>query len=195
MTPPANPFDQACRYLAKLDPEGFLGWALGLPTGRFRFVRWMDTRQIPFPGEPDRVCDTVAFLEDVSAGGAPLAVPIEFSAEPDYRMFGRLLIYAGSLWLEVRPASNKGDRFQLGVAVVNLTGTGRSSRDMRWPEAGLVTELRVAERNLAGESATAVLSGVTIGTTSRVILPFVPLMQGGAEAGIIQGWLGLASAE
>ena len=67
----ANPFDQASRYLAKLDPPAFLAWLLRLALSAFVFRRWLDTRLIRFPGEPDRACDTVAFLEDVAAGGVP----------------------------------------------------------------------------------------------------------------------------
>jgi hypothetical protein len=66
---------------------------------------------------------------------------------------------------------------------------------MDWPEAGLSTRLGVVERNLAQEEAGAVLTAVGAGEVSRVVLPLIPLMQGGGEAGIIQEWLRLASAE
>jgi hypothetical protein len=66
---------------------------------------------------------------------------------------------------------------------------------MDWPEAGLSTRLGVVERNLAQEEAGAVLAAVGAGEVSRVVLPFVPLMQGGGEAAIIQEWVRLASAE
>ena len=39
-----NPFDQASRYAAKLDPAGFLAWLLGAAVV---FVRWLDTRRLP----------------------------------------------------------------------------------------------------------------------------------------------------
>lgn len=190
-----NPFDQASRYLAKLDPTGFVAWVLTVAPPQFRFVRWLDTRQIPFPGEPDRICDTVAHLENLATGGEPWAVPIEFCIESDSRMFGRLMVYGGSIWLEVRPADNRGDRFSIGAVVINLTGKGNASRNMNWDEAGLRTVFQIVERNLATESAPHTLANIAAGTTSRIILPFVPLMQEGGESAIVQEWLRLAVAE
>jgi hypothetical protein len=190
-----NPFDQGCRYLVKMEPVGMLLWLLRLRPEQVHFHGWLDTRRLSFPGEPDRICDTVAFLEDVARGGVPWAVPVEFQIEPDALMFGRLLGYLGSVWVELKPSAERGDRFQVGAVVVNLTGQGSTAREMDWPEAGLSTRLGVVERNLAQEEAGAVLAAVGAGEVSRVVLPFVPLMQGGGEAAIIQEWVRLASAE
>ena len=44
-----NRFDQASRYAAKLDPSGLLRWLLGAGV---TFLRWLDTRTLPFPGDP-----------------------------------------------------------------------------------------------------------------------------------------------
>jgi hypothetical protein len=60
MTP--NSYDQVSRYAAKLDPPSLLRWLLGEPAASVAFRGWLDTRTIPFPGEADRVCDTVAGL-------------------------------------------------------------------------------------------------------------------------------------
>ncbi len=54
-TKTTNHYDQASRYLAKLDP---LGWLLPRLTDDWEFHDRLDTRTIPFPGEPDRVCDS-----------------------------------------------------------------------------------------------------------------------------------------
>lgn len=147
-----NPFDQASRYLAKLEPPGLLGWLLRLPADQMRFRGWLDARRISFPGELDRTCDTVAVLEDAARGGVPWALPVEFQIEPDPLMFGRLLGYLGSLWVELKPSAERGDRFQVGAVVVNLTGRGNTAQTMDWPEAGLLTRLGVVERNLAGRT-------------------------------------------
>jgi hypothetical protein len=101
MTP--TPYDQTCRYLAKREPAACLAWLLELPADQFGFRRWIDARRLRFPGEPDRTCDTVAYLENVGAGGEPWAVPVEFQSEPDAEMFGRLLGYLSGLYLELRP--------------------------------------------------------------------------------------------
>ena len=86
-----NPFDKACRYLAKLDPVGMLAWLLQVSVATFAFIRWLDTRRLPFPGQPDRTCDTVAHLERLDDNHRPWAVVVEFNIEPDAIMFGRVL--------------------------------------------------------------------------------------------------------
>jgi hypothetical protein len=74
---PANPFDQAARFAAKLDPAEFLSWSLGLPPERLGFAGWLDTRAIPFPGEQDRVSDTVARLDPPGGTEPPWALVVE----------------------------------------------------------------------------------------------------------------------
>lgn len=191
----SNPFDQAGRYFARLDPAGTIGWSVGSPANEFRFVRWRDTRSIPFPGESDRVSDLVAELERAEPPGQPWLVPIEIQIEPDPLMFGRLLEYMGRLWRTEKPSVERGDRFWLAAAVINLTGTGRSSRDFEWSSGGPRTCLRVAEKNVALHSAANTLTNIAAGRTSRAFLALVPLMQGGAEPGIIEEWKRLALAE
>jgi hypothetical protein len=50
-------------------------------------------------------------------------------------------------------------------------------------------------RTLRDEDAAATLAGIAAGRIDRCILPWLPLVQGGAEPGIIQEWLRLASLE
>jgi hypothetical protein len=75
------------------------------------------------------------------------------------------------------------------------TGVGWTSRDMLLPQTGLRTCLQVAERNLTEEDAAATLAGIAEGRVARCLLPWIPLMWGGAEAGIIEQWKPLALAE
>src|SRR4051812_36260280 len=128
---PVNPFDQACRYLARRSGAPLLSWLLTLSMAAFRFVRWLDTR-LTVPGQPERVGDTIAHLERLDQDGLPWAVPLEFQVEPDPLMFGRLLVYEGMTWLLEKPSELPGDRFQLQAVVVNLTGIGQSGRRMVW---------------------------------------------------------------
>jgi len=74
-----NRFDQAARYLAKLDPTGFLAWVLGVEV---LFHRWLDTRSLPFPAEPDRTSDTVACVTLPDQPRRHWAVPVEFCSRP-----------------------------------------------------------------------------------------------------------------
>lgn len=190
-----NDFDQAARLLAKSDPVEILAWLLDLPADQFRFVRWLDTRSLPFPGSADRVNDLVAHLEQVDPPGRPWLIAVEMQSDPDPVMFGRLLEYLGRLWQAEKPSPERGDRFWLGAAVVNLTGAGRASLDLEWPPAGPRTCLRVMERNAGRESAARTLAAVAAQTTGKMVLPLIPLMQGGGEPGIIEEWVSLASAE
>lgn len=188
-------FDQASRYAAKLDPLGFLRWLMRRPALTVIFDGWLDTRTIPFPGEPDRICDTVAGLTDPTAPKVRWAMPVEFQTRAQGNMFGRLLEYLARLWIELRPPGMPNGHYRLVAGIVNLTGMGRTSRDMELGQTGLRTCLHVAERNLAKEDAAATLQGITDGTITRCILPWIPLMRGGAEAGIIDRWKELARAE
>jgi hypothetical protein len=186
-----NRFDQASRYAAKVDGAGFLTWVLGLDAGLV-FQDWIDVRSVPFPGEGERTGDLVASL--LEGGIGPWwAVAIEFQSEPDPEMFGRLLEYLGRLWRGKRPPGAPGDRYQVGAVVVNLTGRGRSGRDMR---AGpLRTCLDIVESNLAEEDAAIVLDGITAGHVLRCVLPWLALMRRGEEPSTMKRWKELAEAE
>jgi hypothetical protein len=188
-----NRFDQASRYAAKLDPAGFLLWLLR--DLALAFHSWLDTRSLPFPGESDRTCDTVACLIDAAAPDRPWAMPVEFQTRPDRSMFGRLLEYLGRLWRELRPEGGA-RHYQVGAALVNLTGRRRTaSRRMRLGKTRVLTRLGVAELNLAREDAAATLAGIAGGTVARCLLPWIPLMRGGGEAAIIAQWVQLAGPE
>lgn len=188
-----NRFDQASRYAAKLDPPGLLRWLLRWHA--FTFRGWLDTRSLPFPGEADRTCDTVACLTDDAFPNRPWAVPLEFQTRPDSSMFGRFLEYLGRVWREIRP-EGRPRRYQVGAILVNLTGRRRTaSRRMRLGQTRMLTRLGVVERCLARNAADQVLAGIASGQIGRCLLPWVPLMRGGGEAGIITQWVQLAQAE
>jgi hypothetical protein len=133
-----NRIDQACRYVAKLDPVGLLSWLLNRAAENMGFRGWLDTRTVPFPGDPERTCDTVAWLSGPDPA-VEWALPVEFCLQPDSKLFGRLLIYLGLLWLEKRPTDAGGERSSVGAVVVNLTGRGHSSRDMVLPDTAVRT--------------------------------------------------------
>jgi hypothetical protein len=122
-------------------------------------------------------------------------VVVEFQVEPDELMFGRGLSYLGELWRACKPTPHRGDRFCLGLVVVNLTGQGRASRRMRLQRTGLRTDLGVVERNLAELNARKVLREVEEARAPRAVLAWVPLMKGGGRPGIIPEWRRLAEME
>ena len=79
-----NDYDQAARYAARrVDDEGFLRWALGSEVfAAWRWAGWLDTQSVPFPGEPDARCDTVAAFERQAGDSPPCAAVVEFVSEP-----------------------------------------------------------------------------------------------------------------
>jgi hypothetical protein len=184
-------FDKGCRYAARMDEPGFLAWLLG-PGNGLVFRRWLDTRTAPGAEQADRTGDLVADLAEGGVG--PFwAVPVEFQTTPDPEMFGRGLEMLGRVWREnVVPGTPK-DRYLVGLGVVNLTGRGDASRDMR---AGrLATNLQVAELNLADEDAAATVAAVQRGEMARVVLCWVPLMRGGDDPALVAEWKAAAAGE
>jgi hypothetical protein len=57
-------FHQAARYTAKLNPVAFLPWLLPGLDATLTLQGWLDTRTLPFPGEPDHTCDAVVKMLD-----------------------------------------------------------------------------------------------------------------------------------
>jgi hypothetical protein len=190
-----NPFDKASRFAAKIDPATFLVWATGLPAEQLVFHEWLDTRAAALPGSADRTSDTIARVTNPAAVEAPWAIAVEFQIEPDPLMFGRLMVYLGHLWQVMKPDEERGSRYNIAAIVVNLTGNGAASRDMRWADAKLAMQLEVVERNLARENADDLLTGIESGRWSRGVLPWLPLMTGGDDPGIIARWKKIADAE
>ena len=63
------------------------------------------------------------------------------------------------------------------------------------PKRAMETRLLVREINLSTISAADTLEQIAQGKQPRVILPWIPLMQGGHESGIIERWKELAASE
>lgn len=190
-------FDQAARYAAKLDTLGFLCWLLsGLEPG-LTFRGWLDTRTLPFPGEPERTCDTVASLASGTGADALWALVIEFQAEPDPDMLDRLLEYLSRVRRELRHGPRQRGKYAVVGALLNLTGpVQQDTLEMLLPTVpGVGVRLQVLQRTLRTEEASGTLQAISRGDLARCILPWIPLMRGGAESSTIEGWQRLASAE
>jgi hypothetical protein len=190
-----NVYDQASRFLLRLGAQAWLLWLLGAKPEEVGFVCWLDTRALPWPGQPDRTCDTVAWLSDHSDGDRPRALVAESQVQPDPEMFGRLSQYLGAVRVDLRPGRSRGDRFHVGAVVVNLTGKGQVGQTMRLGRTRVSTELGVAEWNLGELDAGEVLAEVAAGRAPRLVLAWLPLMRNGSELAIIQRWLELARQE
>jgi hypothetical protein len=122
---------------------------------------------------------------------------LEFQSHPERWMLLGLLRYQDDLLWESRPRGRRGQLPHVGGILLNLTGTSRHRRlDMVLAtNPGVSHRFSVEVRNLAAESAAQTLQAIAAGQVSRCILPWVPLMQGGAQSGIILEWLRLAETE
>jgi hypothetical protein len=115
-------YDQACRYCAKMDPRGFFQWLLP-QDDRLVFSQWLDTRTIPFPGEPDRICDSVGGFASQDSELLLAGLVVEFQSEPEGDVLERLLEYAVRVRRELRHvADGRSYKLQVSAALVNLTG-------------------------------------------------------------------------
>jgi hypothetical protein len=190
-------YDQTARYAMKLDPAGFLRWLLEGVELELAFTRWLDTQTIPFPGEAERRCDTVAEMVRRDGLGPPWALVAEAQTEPDPDILARLLEYMGRLLRELRHGPHGRDRYLVAGTVVTLTGSGPAAEvDMVLPGPGaLGFRWRHGGRAFANENATGTLARIEAGQVSRALLPWVPLMRGGGEAITIAGWRRLGETE
>ena len=191
-----NVYDQAARYTVKLDPPGFFAW-LFKKAPRLIFREWLDTRTLPFPGERDRTCDTVAALDDPEQPGNPVALVVESQSEPDADILERLLEYCARFRREIRHGAERRGKYRVGGAVLNLTGPEQQKELLMVVADGEEAELRIKiiQRTLSNQDATATIAAVAAGQLARCVLPWVPLMRGAGEPGIIEEWKRCAAAE
>jgi hypothetical protein len=179
-----NDYDKAARFLIKRDPAGFFHWLFGAPVA---FHAWIDARRTALPDQGDLTGDLVAAFR-VSEAFEAVCIEIQSESRPDTAE--RLL-----LGYMPRLASEAGGPTALplasvGGAVMNLTGPPQPSA-VRWAptvSAACRLEGSVLQRTLRDEDAADLLSAVTAETASRWLLAVLPLMRGGDDEGIIDGW-------
>src|SRR5579859_4594852 len=106
-----NVYDQGGRYLIKRNPKGFYSWRVPRYIAAFTFVGWADTRTLPFPGEPDRVCDTVAEFVPANGQGPRRLLDTEVQAEPDGDFLERAGEYGYRLRRELRFAGGQAGKY------------------------------------------------------------------------------------
>jgi hypothetical protein len=190
-------YDQACRYCAKMDPRGFFQWLLP-QNDRLVFSQWLDTRTIPFPGEPDRICDTVGGFASQDSELLLAGLVVEFQTEPEGDVLERLLEYAVRVRRELRHvADGRSYKLQVSAALVNLTGGAQPDTWTMQPAgfAGAGHTFRVVLRIMSTEDAATTLEEIRNGSIGRCILPWIPLMKGGDTVEIVRQWKELADGE
>ena len=190
-------YDQAGRYVIKRRPSAFFTWRAPPLWAAWKWVRWLDTRTLPFPGEPDRVCDTVAEFQHRTAPHHSCLVDVEVQAEPDAEMLERLGEYALRLRRELRFGPGAPGKYTVLCLVLNLTGAEQPRRlEMTVPEWGEAGQwLHVAQATLREESASEALARIAAGEWQRWVLPWLPLLRDATEAANLMMWERLARQE
>lgn len=183
-------YDQTARFAIKQNPQEFLRWLLPRLDPDLSFSRWLDTQTIPFPGEPDRRCDTVAELVHSSGLAPPWALIAEVQTRPDYDLPDRLLEYLARARRELRHGPQDRDRYLVAGALLSLTGP-RQPEVVEMllpgmPEVGLHFGIRVVA--LETESAAATLEAIAQDQVGRSLLPWVALMAGAELPATIARW-------
>jgi hypothetical protein len=187
-----NDYDETMRHLAHRARGLMMHWLLRLDRTHVLFKTWQDPVLV-WPGMKERICDLIALMSNLDRGGMPTACIVEFSTEPDAKMFGRLLVAGGLCWLDIKPVDLPGDRFELSALVVNLTGVGDCARQMTLGTSEWT--LKPIERNLETYDAAVVLEQVVRGEAPPKALALIPLMKKGDDPGIIGRWLEITGPE
>jgi hypothetical protein len=181
-----NEYDKAGRYLIKRDPPGFFRWLLRRPDVAFH--AWIDARRHALPDQGDLTNDLVAAFR---VGDGFEALCVELQAASEGGSAPRLLLGYVPRVLTEPAAPGSLVLSAAGGAVVNLTGPeqpgGMEQRPTVAPHCWLAGGIE--QRTLRDEDAGATLSDVTAGAISPWLLAWLPLMQRGADPGIIEAWM------
>jgi hypothetical protein len=194
----SNVYDKGARYgVKRLNPPGQLAWVVNGLDPDLGFTSWLETQTAPFPGEPDRRCDTLACLESRSGSQLPWACLLEPQGQDDPDFLLRVLQYLLALARELRHGPHGQDRFRMMAGIINLTERRMAEAlDWRPPGAsgkGVFADLWV--KDVYFESAEATLADIQDERLDRSVLIWVPAMLGAERAEIIGWWRTLAEAE
>jgi hypothetical protein len=191
-------FDQTARSVAKMNGAAFFGWTLGRygSPAPLVFERWDDTRRLVCPGEPDRTNDLVALLHVPDHPERQVWMVVEVEVEPERGIFYRLGQYEFLLGKEVAPLADPDSEPQVGSVLLNLTGR-QKPECLQWDLPGLPFGSRVAPvlMDLAWEDASATLAAIEANLLAPPVLPWLALMRGGGDPGLIGNWKRLVEKE
>lgn len=185
-----QPYDKAARYGVKQDPPGFYRWLTRRADSPLAFHFWLDARRLARPEEGNLTCDTVACFLLPGHSHPTHALIVEFKAESERATVNQLLAYAVRLWMEPPPGPEMGPLAHVGGAVINFTGPPQPATvDFAFP--GLPDcqlRFQITQHTLRDEDAAATLADIRAGRVTPWLLAWIPLMHGGAEPGILEGW-------
>jgi hypothetical protein len=190
-------YDQGGRYLIRCRPAGFFDWISRPFALAWEQNGWIDTSTLVFPGEPERICDTVAEFVHRTDRGRRLLMDVEVQPRPDPDMLDRMGEYGFRLRRERRYGRGRRGKYQIVGVVLNLTGPAQAdvldSTEATLGGGGV--RLQVVQRTLREEDAVGTLARIASGDLDRCVLPWVVMMRGACRPGNIGEWLRLAAQE
>src|ERR1700683_424538 len=95
-------YDQGGRYLIRRLPAGFFDLISRPFAQAWEQNGWIDTSTLVFPGEPERICDTVAEFVHRTERNRRLLMDVEVQPRPDPDMLDRMGEYGFRLRRERR---------------------------------------------------------------------------------------------
>ena len=183
-----NDYDKASRRAIKEDPPRCTEWLLPRLQVKHPFREWFDARQLPFPGERDRYCDTVAVFERPEDPETRWVVVIEALSEPQRLMPARMFHYGSGLYLELENRSEWRGKTKVALVVLDLTGPSQTNEiKCELPEDlnGLI-HIKMLRRCFREEDAAELLARIEQGEVGGCLLPWIPLMAGADQSDIIE---------
>jgi len=180
-------FDEATRYQLTLTEDDFMRWLLHCDAVDFEPGNSSDARRQSFPENISRTNDLAYTFSLKSQNSVPRLAVIEIQLTPEFRMPGRMLVYCGLVSANAKPSSNRGDEFWPVPVIINLTKNGEANRDWRMPN-GFGILIQPYEWNIADLVADDILAGFDRGEIPWPVLAWLPLMQNGGNARIVQEW-------
>ncbi len=208
--------DQAARYAARrLNAAAYLRELMGERIWQvWRWRGWLDSQAIPFPGEPDRRLDTLAWFDRPDGASPPLALAIEFLARARADVLPRLAEYTLRVHRDLTFQEDPRVHYLVNAVVVNLAGSLSRNQWAMLPidtsevatgdeaEEGVTEEdkgnlglmLRVGVRNLEKMSARRLLQRVVDGAP-RTLLAFLPLYAEADQEEVAKEWAVLVRSE
>lgn len=185
-------YDQSARYAVRhLDVPGFFAWLLGQRfAAAWRFDRWLDTQAVPFPGLPDRRCDTVAAFDRVAGDHPPLAVVVEFMSRTRHPTLVRLAQYGFQVATDCPYQLDPRVEYVCVGAIVNLTGGEQPDTLTQMPPdtGGLSLKGKYKVATLQSTDAGRFLAAIKRGKLSRSLLVWMPLMRDADTAEFVGRW-------
>jgi hypothetical protein len=164
---------------------------------QFRWVRWLDANLPTFPGEGDRIPDTVGEFISIEHSEDRRLVDFEFQSSPHPDMLERIGEYMFRLRRTQRFGSGQAGKYGVAGVVVNMTGAPQPD-ELDTTETlldGAGVHLKLLRRTLRDEDAVVTLAGIATGRLDRCVLPWLPLLKGADQEAMITEWRRVAEGE